>query len=127
MPLLETDTVMFNNIDTNVQTNFKLLRPFSCKSKDVIYKISCNECQAFYIGETVHLQHRMTRHRYDLRQIKHFDTGMKVHVHLNACARSHDIPFTVVPFYQVTQGTLTARLTIEDYFRRKFHPTLNGN
>jgi hypothetical protein len=125
--LLETDTVMFDNVDTNVQTNFKLLRPFSCKSKDVIYKISCNECHAFYIGESVHVQNRMTKHRYDLRQIKNFNSGMKVHVHLHNCARSHEIPFTVVPFYQVTQGTLTARLTIEDYFCRKFNPTLNGN
>jgi hypothetical protein len=69
----------------------------------------------------------MTKHRYDLRQTKKLNAGMKVHAHLDACARAHDIPFTVVPFYQVTQGTLTARLTIEDYFCRKFHPTLNGN
>ena len=124
--LLETDHVIFDNIDTNVQTNFKLLRPFSCKSTNVIYKMTCVECQAFYIGETVHVQHRMTKHRYDIRQVQFFN-HMKVHVHLYNCARSHEIKYTVVPFYQVTQGTLTARLTIEDHFRRKFYPVLNGN
>ena len=60
---------------------------------------------------------------------------MKVHKHIHDCAMNPNddftasdyvFPFTIVPFYYVRQGTLTARLTIEDYFRRKFGATLNG-
>ena len=124
--LLETDHVMFKNVETSVETNFKLLRPFGCTSKNVIYKITCKQCQEFYIGQTVHLRNRMTKHKYDLRNVEYI-RNMKVHIHLHNCANLHDIPFTIVPFYQVTQGTLVARLTIEDYFIRKFNPTLNGD
>ena len=51
---------------------------------------------------------------------------MKVHRHLDNCANDYEIPFNIVPFYTVRQGTLTARLTVEDYFIRKFQPQLNG-
>ena len=123
--ILETDTVYFHNIFTNETFNFKLLKPFSCTSKQVIYKITCKGCGQFYIGQTVHLRNRVTKHKSDLRY--EYNRNMKVHRHIHDCAASdHEFPFTIVPFYVVRQGTLTARLTIEDYFRRKFGATLNA-
>lgn len=125
--ILNTDTVYFHNIFTGVKTNFKLLKPFSCTSKDIIYKIACkgDGCSQFYLGQTVHLRNRVTKHKSDLRY--EINRNMKVHKHIHACAASdYEFPFTIVPFYHVRQGTLTARLTIEDYFRRKFGATLNG-
>ena len=122
--ILETDIVYLKNFFTNEVAHFKLLKPFSCTSRNVIYKITCNECSQFYIGETVHLRNRVTQHKSSLRY--EYNRVMKVHKHLHECANNHPIPFNIVPFYYVTQGTLTARLTIENYFFRKYKPTLNG-
>ena len=104
--ILNTDTVYFNNVLTGVETNFKLLKPFSCTSKNVIYKITCKECSEFYIGETVHLRNRVTNHKFDLRHEDH--RNMKVHIHIHGCAAAHnherhEFPFTIVPFYAVKQ------------------------
>ena len=53
--------------------------------------------------------------------------NQKVHIHIHGCtASNYKFPFSIVPFYHVRQGTLTARLTVEDYFVRKFNPTLNA-
>lgn len=123
--ILNTDTVQFNNIFTRVKTNFNLTRPFSCTSKNVIYKISCKGCSNFYIGQTVHLRNRVTQHKSNLRH--ELQRTMKVHRHIHDCAApDYEFPFTIVPFYHVKQGTLTARLTYEEYFRQKFGATLNA-
>ena len=129
--ILETDVVRFQNVNTNVITNFNILRPFNCLSKDVIYKIICRGCEEeFYIGETVHLRNRVTNHKFDFShvedKIEKHESIMKVHMHLYDCAIMLHPPFYIVPFYQVRRKTLTARLTVEKYFMRKFHPTLNG-
>ena len=129
--ILETDVVNFHNIATNVHTRFKILRPFNCLSKDLIYKIICRGCeQDFYIGESVHLRNRVTKHKFDFRhieeKIENHEPIMKVHMHLLDCAVMLYPPFYIIPFYQVRQKTLTARLTVEKYFMRKFKPTLNG-
>ena len=129
--ILETDVVNFHNIATNVHTNIKILRPLNCMSKDVIYKIICRGCETdFYIGETIYLRNRMTGHKFDFRhvedKIEKHEYIMKLHLHLHDCAVMLNPPFYIVPFYQVRQNTLTARLTVEKYFIRKFNPTLNG-
>ena len=129
--ILETDVVNFHNVATNVRTNFNILRPFNCMSKDLIYKIICRGCeQDFYIGETVHLRKRTSGHKFDFRhvedKIEKHEQIMKVHMHLHDCAVMLYPPFYIVPFYQVRRKTLIARLTVEKYFIRKFNPTLNG-
>ena len=129
--IYETDTLSFHNVK-NIETYiYQIRRPFSCLSKNIIYKIICRGCQMEdYIGQTVHLRNRMTKHKSDLRhidtKIENYEFVMKVHMHLRNCANSFTPPFYIVPFYQVKQKTLTARLTIEKYFMRKFTPTLNG-
>ena len=72
----------------------------------------------------MHLRNRVTKHKSDLRY--DYNRTMRVHIHLHHCANEYEFPFTIVPFYYVSQGTLTARLTVEGYFYRKFGPTLNG-
>ena len=130
--IVETDAVQFYNTLTNVETNFKILRPFSCISGGLIYKINCrgNCGNLFYLGQTVELRQRVTKHKSDFRHVEQKiideENIMKLHLHLHHCANNVDPPFEIIPFYQVRQGTLTARLTIEKYFIRKFHPTLNG-
>ena len=120
--LLETNNVNFNT-DAGAYT-FKLFRHFSCYSTDIIYKITCKGCGLYYIGQTCYLRQRVTKHKSDIRNDAY--RFQKVHTHIFKCAKEHVFPFTIVPFYHVKQGTVTARLTVEEYFRRKFNPQLNA-
>ena len=121
--LLVTDTVNFYT-DGRV-TNFKLFRHFDCNSTQVIYKITCKQCSLFYIGQTCNLRHRVASHKFNIKHLP--DSASKMHRHIKSCSSNNfEFPFTIVPFYFVKQGTMIARLTIEEYFRRKFNPLLNS-
>lgn len=121
--LLVTDNVRFNT--DGIITNFKLLRNFCCYSTNVIYKITCKQCNLFYIGQTCYLRDRVTNHKFNIRHLP--DSASKMHKHIKSCAyNKFTHPFSIVPFYFVKQGTMTARLTVEEYFRRKFNPLLNS-
>ena len=49
----------------------------------------------------------------------------RVYNHISFCAKNYPIPFNITPFYQVKEDSLTARLTIEDHFIKKYNPRLN--
>ena len=78
----------------------------------------------FYIGQTCYLRQRVSKHKGDIFNFAY--RNMKVHKHIYECAKDHKFPFSIVPFYHVKQGTVTARLAVEEYFRRKFNPSLNS-
>jgi hypothetical protein len=120
--MTECNNITFNT-DTGI-TNFKLLKHFSCYSTHVIYKISCTGCGEYYIGQTCYLRNRVTQHKCNIRNDAY--RIMKVHTHVHDCTKDLPTTFTIVPFFQVRQKTLIARLTVEEYFRRKFQPSLNG-
>ena len=41
----------------------------NCKSKDLVYAVSCKKCDLLYVGQTGEaLQTRMSKHRYDCRK-----------------------------------------------------------
>ena len=61
----ETNVVHFNSEEG--LTHFKLFKHFNCRSQNVIYKITCKGCLQYYIGETVHLQHRVSSHKFQIR------------------------------------------------------------
>ena len=115
--------------ETNV-VNFKghhklflIKNHFDCNAKNVIYKISCMGCDEFYIGETVNLKQRISGHKHKL--LSEESDVQKIYNHISFCAKNCNIPFTIVPFYQVKEESLTARLTIEEYFIKKYNPKLN--
>ena len=91
-----------------------------CSTKDCIYVLTCKGCAHYYIGKTVNLRNRMTKHRGDITYIDRCIT--KVHRHIDECGKGE---FFVTPFYKVKTQGLTAHLSIESYFIRKFQPLLN--
>ena len=115
----ETTAVYFNGHNKP----FIIKHNFDCNAKNVIYKISCMGCNEFYIGETVNLKQRIYGHKHKL--FSDDDDLQKIYDHISFCAKERSIPFTIVPFYQVKQESLTARLTIEEYFIKKYNPKLN--
>ena len=77
-------------------------------------------CSEYYVGKTVNLRKRMTTHRGDITYNDRRFT--RLHRHIEACGKGK---FYVTPFYKVKTQGLTAHLSIESYFIRKFQPLLN--
>ena len=117
--LNEVNSVYFERVNVN----FKIMTQFTCDSGNLIYKISCNNCGQYYVGSTGDLRSRVSGHKSDLKEAK-----MKVHKHIRNCAggESLAVPFSIVPFYKCKTDTFSGRIAVENYFRRKFKPQLNG-
>ena len=81
-------------------------------------------CDEFYIGETVNLKQRISGHKHKLLLEDKSDI-QKLYNHISFCAKDYSIPFNITPFYQVKEDSLTARLTIDDHFIKKYNPRLN--
>ena len=120
----ETNSVQFS------EETFVINRHFDCTSKNIIYKLTCNSCNNYYIGKTTNLKDRVSKHKSDARlaQQRMLENRyvMKVSKHLNSCSAVTIFDFKIVPFFEVKNPTLLAMLTVEDHFIKKFKPTLNG-
>ena len=103
-------------------TDFEIRYEFTCKTKNLLYVISCSKCGKQYIGETgTELRLRMNVHRQQIRDpnLRH----LKVSKHIHDCAQGE---FTVSPFYKLHTDNQTIREYKEAYFIRKLHPELNS-
>lgn len=117
--LLESKSISFHNAGAV----FTLKNKFDCLSGGVIYKISCMGCDEYYLGLTIHLRNRVTKHKSDLYNYQ--NRNMKVHKHIFDCAGIDGTPFKIIPFFKVNDPTPTRLQATEDYFVRKFKPSLN--
>ena len=80
-------------------------------------------CDEYYIGQTVHLRNRVTKHKSDL--FHRMNRNMKVHKHIFDCAGVESTPFNIIPFFKVFNPIPARIQATEDYFVRKFKPSLN--
>ena len=72
-------TVSFQS-STDGQT-YRINQSLSCYSHNVIYLITCNQCNKQYVGQTSQtLRHRFTNHRFDIRNDR--DTPVARHFNL---------------------------------------------
>lgn len=91
----------------------------SCKSKNLLYCITCNNCGEDYIGQTgtyrPHARPSPTDNDPSTRNTpcsEHFDN----------CARGD---YQVFPFYKLKTDSTAMRLVKENYFIKLFSPKLN--
>ena len=120
--LCETQTTNFHR--SNKFKTFKIKKRFGCSSRNLIYKITCNGCQEYYIGMTKRLRGRVSGHKCSL-----FNSNyrlQKLHTHIHGCAKHKQVPFSIVPFYKCKRDTNVVRLATESYFIRKLRPLLNA-
>ena len=119
--ILEKDTVYFDS----VRNNFKIKSQLSCDSRNLIYAIFCSGCNKFYIGYTGNLRNRVSGHKCDLKKEDH---NMEVYKHISSCVKgqNHTTPFKIIPFYKCNTKSFASGVAIENYFRRKLKPHLNG-
>ena len=119
--LMEQDRVYFNEANLD----FKIKTEFTCESRNLIYAIFCSGCNQYYIGSTGCLRKRVTGHKGDLKKI---DKHMLVYKHISECVLNKNTvtPFKIIPFYKCKTKTFASRVAVENYFRRKLKPQLNG-
>ena len=119
--IMEKDNIYF----IQAQINFKIKFEFNCESRNLIYVIFCSGCDKYYIGSTGNLRQRVTGHKGDLKNPFH---SMMVYKHISNCTRGKnlDTPFKIIPFYKCKTKTFASRVAVENYFRRKLKPHLNG-
>ena len=118
----ETHTTNFHR--ASKFKTFKIKKRFECRSRNLIYKITCNGCLEYYIGMTKKLRSRVSGHKCSL-----FNSDyrlQKLHKHIHECAKNKPIPFSITPFYKCKRDTNIVRLATESYFIRKLRPLLNA-
>ena len=102
---------------------FHVKSNLSCKSKNVVYVISCDNCNLTYIGQTTNLQNRITVHKQQIRDenLRH----LKVSKHISTCGNGK---FSVFPFYKIfnNHSNITTLLCQKERnFIDKYQPSLN--
>ena len=108
---------------TSTGRDFKILKHLNCKSKNVLYIITCNGCQEQYVGMTNNqLKTRMTLHRQHIDHPIYRKLG--VSQHLDECSKL-EIKYSVTPFFKIPESR-TAGLIKEQLFIKSFKPTLNS-
>ena len=104
---------------------FHIQEEMTCKTKNVVYLLVCNNCQRTYIGETGKgLRYRAGEHRTHINNSTYRKLEVSHHVH--ECAGHLAIPFRIVPFYKMPLNcTRLEREAKEFFFQRKFCPSLH--
>nr|XP_034325343.1 uncharacterized protein LOC117689218 [Crassostrea gigas] len=93
----------------------------SCKSKNLLYCITCNHCGEHYIGQTgTQLTARMRVHRQQINDPSTRNTPCSEH--FDRCAKGD---YEVFPFYKLKTDSTAMRLVKENYFIKLFSPKLN--
>ena len=100
---------------------------FSCKSKNILYYMTCTICGKDHVGQTDDFRKRMNNHKSDIRETPTKDTiPVDEHIHycqLNTHQTFKDPYFHVIPFLTVKDDK--RREDLEIYYMRKFNTALN--
>lgn len=101
--------------------HWKVKSEMNCKSRNIIYIITCPKCDSFYIGQTEHLRKRVTLHR---EQIQHEEYRyLAVSEHLAKCS---DGEFRIMPIYQCGNANRLVREMKEKDIISILKPNLNS-
>ena len=113
--ILEVNSFYF----CNSGIDFEIRARMDCTSRNLIYTIQCKHCSLTYIGETVNLRNRMSKHRFDSYSPSR--ASQEVSRHLSKCEGG----FWVIPIYKVQKENTISRLVIEDKLIKLLKPDLN--
>jgi predicted GIY-YIG superfamily endonuclease len=104
-------------------TVFNVKSNMDCNSSNVIYVITCMGCNGQYIGETGDvLRNRIRVHRQHVNDAN--TRQLRVSEHIALCSKMEP-KFKVFPFYKLGHNDTAMRREKEQFFIRKFRPTLN--
>ena len=117
--LRETDHIEIKSTGES----FKIKTSMNCKSKNLLYIITCHGCGEQYVGKTNdNLNNRVRVHKQHIRSPIYRKLGMSKHI---ADCSTLDIKFDIVPFLKLTDNKTYGGIK-EDRFITRFKPSLNG-
>ena len=111
-----TDSFNFHKVNQI----YKLRQVFDCRATNCIYVLTCLGCDEYYIGKADNLRVRNNKHRFDVKNYEQCLMAVDKHIHFCGNGR-----FSVTPFYKMKREGIIAHLTTEEYFIRKYQPSLN--
>ncbi len=112
-----------NNIKFEIGVLFHVKSDMNCNSSNLIYVITCTGCNGQYIGETGDiLRNRVRVHRQHVNDPN--TRQLIVSEHIDNCAKTEP-KFYVFPFLKLNNNDTILRREKEQFFIRKFKPTLN--
>ena len=104
--------------------HFQIRTPMNCESKNLIYVLTCNGCNEYYIGMTGQtLRKRTNLHRAHINNPT--TNSLFVCSHIANCSRGNGPKYSIIPFFKMKNDDLTERLIKEDHFISSFKPLLN--
>ena len=103
---------------------WKYSRYFHCDVTNIIYILNCNNCWEFYIGETVNLKTRVSKHKSDVTHPEN-SYCKKLMSHLRTCSNFREPYFRIYPIYFVENQQ--RRRFMEKRFIHYFRPPLNSD
>lgn len=117
--LQEKSTFEFKNNKT-----FTVKCNMDCSNKSVIYVMTCNGCNEFYIGQTSDFRKRVTVHKQQIRQPEYQQIPLSGHI--RNCAKDKSPMFFIFPMYNFFHKTTETERTIKErHFIEIFNPKLN--
>ena len=112
-----------NSFSFKCGKTFTIRTNMSCKSRNLIYCMTCTSCGENYIGQTgTKLADRVRVHKQQIRDPSVRNTPCSEHFDL--CANGN---FLIFPFYKLSENNEHLRRAKEDYFVKLFKPKLNVN
>ena len=92
----------------------------NCKSRDIIYVITCRKCDSFYVGTTENLRKRVTLHKEQIKPEKYRHLAVRKHIH-----RYSGGLFNIMPIYECANSTRLHREAKEQEIIKTLNPDLN--
>lgn len=109
---------------TSTGRTFNIKTKMNCKTKNVLYIITCNGCNEQYVGMTNdRLLSRVRVHKSQINNPTYRHLG--VSKHLYACPTTEP-RFTITPFFKISDSTAEG-LIKENIFIKQFQPSLNSD
>ena len=117
---LEEGTEVFFHVSG---VTIKIKHRFTCDSGYLLYKIRCKGCGEYYVGRTCCLKQRLYNHKFNVNNIT--TVSCPLYAHIATCARGHEVPFTIMPFYKIHHEEISKMASIERHYIDWLKPYLN--
>ena len=107
----------------NADGTIKIRHKFSCDSGYLLYKLTCQGCNGYYIGRTTCLKDRLANHKLKTEN-KNYRL-LAVYIHFFNCANDKLVKFKMMPYFKLHCHKISDMAIIERHHIDWLKPDLN--